>query len=63
MNGFITLSALQGRSLAQLQALGTQLRQELARTPTGTPEHQSRTAQLQTLSIAIARKQMPGPRF
>ena len=61
MTTIITPEVLQGRSLAELQALYHQLQQELVRSERGSAERRNALAGIEALSLAIAQKRIAGP--
>jgi hypothetical protein len=63
MSRIITAATLQGRTLAQLQALYQATQQELVRSDSGSQERHEALASLELLSLAIAQRRMAGPGF
>lgn len=64
MSRIITQADLQGRSLADLQALHRAVQQELVRSQPGSQARRDALDSLETLSLAIAqRRAFPGPRL
>lgn len=64
MTRIITSADLQGRSLAELQALERAVRHELAQSEPGSQARRDALTSLQALSLAIARMHaLSGPRL
>lgn len=64
MSRIITHADLQGRSLAELQALYHEVHSELVRSDAGYPARRHALASLEAISLAIARSRaLTGPRL
>lgn len=62
MTKLFTQAALQGRSVSELRALFASTQQELVRSDAGSQDRSTALRNLETLSLAISRKQA-GPRL
>jgi hypothetical protein len=62
MTKLFTQAALQGRSVSELRALFASTQQELVRSTAGSQERSTALRNLETISLAIARKHA-GPRL
>lgn len=60
MSRIITQASLQGRSLAELQALHRLAQQELVQSEAGSQARRDALARLEALSLAIARRRALG---
>ena len=63
MSKIFTQAALQGRSLFELRALFARAQQELVKSDHGSQERRDALANLETISLAIARRTASGPRL
>lgn len=63
MQNIITLAALQGRSLSELQALYSSVQQELVRSERGSQARSDALASLKNISLAIAQCRIAGLRL
>ena len=63
MQNIITLAALQGRSLLELQALYSSVQQELVRSERGSQARSDALASLENISLAIAQRRIAGLRL
>ncbi len=63
MSGIITATALQGRTLTELQALYQATQQELVRSDDCSQARSDALASLEIISLAIAQRRIAGPGF
>ena len=63
MQNIITLAALQGRSLSELQALYSSVQQELVCSERGSQARSDALASLENISLAIAQHRSAGLRL